>query len=64
MWAFIPALLTVGAIAVRTALKDKALQQGLAGYQNYVQQVRYRLLPGVWQRRYTLRCPIYGLLSA
>jgi protein-S-isoprenylcysteine O-methyltransferase Ste14 len=47
-WALIPAVLTVGVIIVRTALEDKMLQQNLGGYQAYVQQVRYRLLPGVW----------------
>jgi len=47
-WAFIPAILSVPFLAVRTALEDKMLQQNLGGYQAYVQQVRYRLLPGVW----------------
>lgn len=47
-WAFIPAILTVCAIVVRTSLEDRALQKGLGGYQNYAQQVRYRLLPAVW----------------
>lgn len=47
-WAFLPALLTVGAICLRTALEDKMLQAGLAGYANYARQVRYRLLPGLW----------------
>ena len=47
-WALIPAGLTVGVIIVRTALEDKTLQAELDGYQAYAQQVRYRLLPGVW----------------
>ncbi len=47
VWAFIPAMLTVYAIVVRTGLEDKALQNGLDGYQDYVQQVHYRLLPGI-----------------
>ena len=47
-WALIPALLTVFAICLRTALEDKALQNGLDGYKDYAQQVRYRLLPAVW----------------
>ncbi len=33
---------------VRTALEDRTLQEELPGYQEYVQRVRYRLLPGVW----------------
>lgn len=48
VWAFIPAVLTVGAILARTALEDKALQAGLDGYKDYAQRVRYRLLPAVW----------------
>ena len=47
-WALIPAGLTVGVIIVRTTLEDKTLQAELDGYQEYTQQVRYRLLPGVW----------------
>jgi len=47
-WAFIPAVLTVGAFVARTRLEDRALQSGLAGYRDYARTVRYRLLPGVW----------------
>lgn len=47
-WALIPAVLTVCAIAVRTAMEDRALQEGLDGYAEYAQRTRYRLLPGVW----------------
>lgn len=47
-WAFIPAALTVCAVLARTALEDKALQNGLGGYKEYAQQVRHRLLPAVW----------------
>lgn len=48
VWAFIPAILTICAIVIRTSLEDKALQNGLDGYKNYAQQVRYRLFPAVW----------------
>jgi protein-S-isoprenylcysteine O-methyltransferase Ste14 len=48
LWAFIPAVLTVCIILVRTAAEDRALQEELSGYAEYVQRVRYRLLPGVW----------------
>jgi len=47
-WALIPAALTVVVIIVRTALEDKTLQAELDGYADYTQQVRYRLMPGVW----------------
>jgi protein-S-isoprenylcysteine O-methyltransferase Ste14 len=33
---------------VRTAGEDRALQAGLAGYVEYTQRVRYRLVPGIW----------------
>jgi protein-S-isoprenylcysteine O-methyltransferase Ste14 len=48
LWAFIPAVLTVSIILVRTAAEDRTLQEELPGYAEYAQQVRYRLLPGVW----------------
>jgi len=48
LWALIPAGLTVVVIVVRTALEDKTLQAELDGYAEYAQQVRYRLMPGVW----------------
>jgi protein-S-isoprenylcysteine O-methyltransferase Ste14 len=47
-WAFIPAAVTVIAIAVRTAREDRALQAGLDGYREYAGRVSFRLLPGVW----------------
>nr|RPH59271.1 MAG: isoprenylcysteine carboxylmethyltransferase family protein [Chloroflexota bacterium] len=47
-WAFIPALLTILAFVLRTSLEDKTLQKELAGYSEYAQQVRYRLIPGLW----------------
>jgi protein-S-isoprenylcysteine O-methyltransferase Ste14 len=47
-WAFIPAILTIIAFAVRTALEDRTLQKELPGYADYARQVRYRLFPGIW----------------
>jgi len=47
-WAFIPALLTIIAFVIRTALEDQTLHQELAGYSEYAKQVRYRLIPGLW----------------
>jgi len=37
-------LLTV----LRTALEDRALRRDLPGYEEYAQETRWRLLPGVW----------------
>lgn len=47
-WAFIPVLITVGLIALRTWLEDRTLQNELGGYRGYAQQMRFRLLPGIW----------------
>ncbi len=47
-WANIPAGITIVAYIVRTALEDRMLRRELAGYQDYAQRTRYRLLPGVW----------------
>lgn len=35
-------------LVVRTALEDRLLQAELPGYAAYTEQVRWRLLPGVW----------------
>ena len=47
-WAFVPAVLAIVCFVVRTALEDRTLQKELDGYVAYTQNVRYRLLPGVW----------------
>jgi protein-S-isoprenylcysteine O-methyltransferase Ste14 len=48
IWALIPATAAGGLILIRTILEDKMLQSELAGYVEYAQQVRYRLIPGIW----------------
>ncbi len=48
LWAFIPAILLMVVMIVRTALEDKTLQAELPGYKEYAQKTRYRLFPGVW----------------
>jgi protein-S-isoprenylcysteine O-methyltransferase Ste14 len=48
LWAILPAGLVACLLAVRTVLEDRTLQDELAGYRDYAQRVRYRLLPGVW----------------
>jgi protein-S-isoprenylcysteine O-methyltransferase Ste14 len=47
-WAFLLAVFFTIAVVIRTHLEDKTLQEELAGYRDYAQRVRYRLLPGVW----------------
>jgi len=46
--ALIPGVLSAVVFIVRTALEDRTLQAELAGYREYAQKVRYRLLPGIW----------------
>lgn len=47
-WAFVPAILSVVGLVVRTALEDRTLRKELGGYEAYSKRVRYRLFPGVW----------------
>lgn len=47
-WAFIPAILTIIAFVIRTALEDRTLQKELNGYDEYAKQIRFRLIPGIW----------------
>ena len=48
LWALIPAALSALAFTVRTTLEDNTLQRELDGYMDWAQQVRYRLVPGIW----------------
>jgi protein-S-isoprenylcysteine O-methyltransferase Ste14 len=48
LWALIPALLLGPLLVLRTIWEDQTLRQELAGYQEYAQRVRSRLIPGVW----------------
>jgi protein-S-isoprenylcysteine O-methyltransferase Ste14 len=48
LWTFIPAVLTVILLFVRTGLEDRTLQAELPGYTEYAKKVHYRLIPGVW----------------
>ncbi len=48
LWALIPGSMAVGLMIIRTALEDRMLQVELPGYREFVQKVRYRLIPGIW----------------
>jgi protein-S-isoprenylcysteine O-methyltransferase Ste14 len=48
VWALIPAIAAVAILIIRTALEDRTLHAELPGYRDYAQEVRYRLVPGVW----------------
>ncbi len=47
-WTLLPVVLTFLVIFIRTRLEDRFLQESLEGYREYAQQVRWRLIPGVW----------------
>ena len=47
-WAFVPAVLSVVDLVVRTALEDRTLREELEGYEAYSNRVPHRLLPGIW----------------
>jgi protein-S-isoprenylcysteine O-methyltransferase Ste14 len=47
-WAVIPAILSVFAILIRTALEDRTLRDELIGYEEYTSRVHHKLIPGVW----------------
>jgi protein-S-isoprenylcysteine O-methyltransferase Ste14 len=47
-WALIPGITAAVLMIIRTALEDRTLQAELPGYPEYVQNVRYRLVPGIW----------------
>jgi protein-S-isoprenylcysteine O-methyltransferase Ste14 len=48
LWALIPAVLIGPLLVVRTIWEDQTLREELAGYKEYTQRVRYRLVSGVW----------------
>jgi len=46
--AFVPALLSVVLLVIRTALEDRTLHAELPCYAEYATRVRFRLIPGAW----------------
>lgn len=47
-WAYVPTLLGLALLLLRTAREDRMLARGLAGYADDASRVRFRLVPGVW----------------
>jgi protein-S-isoprenylcysteine O-methyltransferase Ste14 len=47
-WVYIPSVLLIIVLVIRTVLEDRTLQRELDGYLAYSQNVRYRLVPGIW----------------
>jgi len=48
LWAFIPTVLLVGVLVLRTTLEDRTLQAELPGYKEFTQKTRFRLFPWIW----------------
>ncbi len=48
LWGLILAVISAALYVVRTGLEDRTLMDELPGYREYAQQIRYRLLPGLW----------------
>ena len=48
LWALIPAAIMAALYVLRTGLEDRTLLEELAGYGEYAQRTRFRLLPGAW----------------
>jgi protein-S-isoprenylcysteine O-methyltransferase Ste14 len=48
MWGLIPAVLSALLLVVRTRLEDETLKKELPGYSDFSDEVRFRLVPGVW----------------
>jgi protein-S-isoprenylcysteine O-methyltransferase Ste14 len=47
-WAVLPALAVIPGILLRISSEERVLAAELAGYRDYMDKVRFRLIPGVW----------------
>jgi protein-S-isoprenylcysteine O-methyltransferase Ste14 len=47
-WALLPGIAAIALMIIRTVFEDRLLRAELAGYQAYAQDVRFRLVPGIW----------------
>jgi protein-S-isoprenylcysteine O-methyltransferase Ste14 len=47
-WVAIPSVTVIILTIIRTGLEDRTLKEELPGYSEYIERVRYRLVPGVW----------------
>jgi protein-S-isoprenylcysteine O-methyltransferase Ste14 len=48
LWALVPGITAAALMGIRTSLEDRTLQAELPGYQEYVREVRHRLIPAIW----------------
>jgi protein-S-isoprenylcysteine O-methyltransferase Ste14 len=47
-WGLIPMALFPLTLVMRIRNEEKVLSEGLEGYMEYCDKVRYRLIPGIW----------------
>jgi protein-S-isoprenylcysteine O-methyltransferase Ste14 len=47
-WALLPGAIAAALMVVRALLEDRTLHAELSGYAAYAEDVRYRLIPGIW----------------
>jgi protein-S-isoprenylcysteine O-methyltransferase Ste14 len=47
-WAILPALCIIPLLIMRIFNEEKVLARDLPGYTEYMQKVRWRLIPGIW----------------
>jgi protein-S-isoprenylcysteine O-methyltransferase Ste14 len=48
LWGLVPAGAGGLLLAIRAVREERVLQRELAGYQDYMERVAWRLLPGIW----------------
>ena len=48
LWGLILAPVMASILAFRAVREERTLAAGLKGYADYMQRVRYRLVPGLW----------------
>jgi protein-S-isoprenylcysteine O-methyltransferase Ste14 len=46
--SYIPTVIAMATMTLRTHLEDKTLMNELKGYEEYSKQVKYRLIPLIW----------------
>ena len=47
-WAIIPAVFIIPILMARIRNEEQILEKELEGYQEYMQKIKYRLIPGIW----------------
>jgi protein-S-isoprenylcysteine O-methyltransferase Ste14 len=48
VWGLIPSIFITLLIGARIINEEKVLQEELPGYREYIEKVKYRLIPGIW----------------